>query len=73
MSPQGTYVINKQRPALQIWVSSPVSGPAKYDYVEIPGQQGHKWVSMKPPFPEMDEFLRAELGVDMSDEDEEQD
>ena len=37
---RGTYVINKQGPNRQIWVSSPFSGPLRYDY-----QQGTKtWV-----------------------------
>ncbi|KAI9248201.1 hypothetical protein BY458DRAFT_483765 [Sporodiniella umbellata] len=30
----GTYVINKQPPNHQIWLSSPVSGPQRYDYDE---------------------------------------
>ncbi|KAI6045130.1 Frataxin [Pisolithus marmoratus] len=30
---QGTYVINKQPPNKQIWLSSPISGPKRYDYV----------------------------------------
>lgn len=30
----GTYVINKQGPNKQIWMSSPVSGPVRYDFVE---------------------------------------
>ncbi|EKM83408.1 hypothetical protein AGABI1DRAFT_32410, partial [Agaricus bisporus var. burnettii JB137-S8] len=30
----GTYVINKQPPNKQIWLSSPVSGPKRYDYSE---------------------------------------
>uniref|UniRef100_T1FXN1 ferroxidase n=1 Tax=Helobdella robusta TaxID=6412 RepID=T1FXN1_HELRO len=29
----GTYVINKQTPNKQIWLSSPVSGPKRYDYM----------------------------------------
>lgn len=29
----GTYVINKQPPNKQIWLSSPVSGPKRFDYV----------------------------------------
>ncbi|KAJ2724429.1 Mitochondrial matrix iron chaperone [Coemansia sp. Benny D115] len=29
---KGTYVINKQPPNKQIWLSSPVSGPERYDY-----------------------------------------
>ncbi|KAL7271613.1 hypothetical protein RUND412_005614 [Rhizina undulata] len=28
----GTYVINKQPPNKQIWLSSPVSGPKRYDW-----------------------------------------
>eukprot|EP01137_Pigoraptor_chileana_P025498 Opistho-2@95079 len=28
----GTYVINKQSPNKQIWLSSPTSGPKRYDY-----------------------------------------
>ncbi|KAJ2601362.1 Mitochondrial matrix iron chaperone [Coemansia sp. RSA 1722] len=30
----GTYVINKQPPNKQIWLSSPISGPERYDYDE---------------------------------------
>ena len=29
----GTYVINKQSPNKQIWLSSPISGPKRYDFV----------------------------------------
>jgi len=28
----GTYVINKQTPNKQVWLSSPSSGPKRYDY-----------------------------------------
>lgn len=31
----GTYVINKQPPNKQIWLSSPKSGPKRYDYVVL--------------------------------------
>ena len=31
LSELGTYVINKQTPNQQIWLSSPVSGPYRYD------------------------------------------
>ncbi|XP_070690230.1 frataxin, mitochondrial isoform X2 [Pempheris klunzingeri] len=34
----GTYVINKQTPNKQIWLSSPVSGPKRYDWT------GERWV-----------------------------
>ena len=32
--PHGTYVINKQSPNEQIWLSSPISGPKRYDLTE---------------------------------------
>ncbi|KAJ2507387.1 Mitochondrial matrix iron chaperone [Coemansia sp. RSA 2049] len=32
MGEKGTYVINKQPPNKQIWISSPVSGPERFDY-----------------------------------------
>ncbi|KAK7912748.1 hypothetical protein WMY93_012959 [Mugilogobius chulae] len=36
--PHGTYVINKQTPNRQIWLSSPSSGPKRYDWT------GERWV-----------------------------
>jgi len=33
-SNHGTYVLNKQPPTKQIWLSSPLSGPKRYDYDE---------------------------------------
>ncbi|KAH8120237.1 hypothetical protein DFH11DRAFT_1559005 [Phellopilus nigrolimitatus] len=33
LADKGTYVINKQPPNKQIWLSSPFSGPKRYDYV----------------------------------------
>ncbi|KAI9057182.1 Frataxin [Trametes sanguinea] len=30
----GTYVINKQPPNKQIWLSSPFSGPKRFDYLK---------------------------------------
>ena len=37
---QGTYVINKQSPNQQIWLSSPVSGPARFDFCT----KKQKWI-----------------------------
>jgi len=34
----GTYVINKQPPNKQIWLSSPRSGPKRYDLAEDAGE-----------------------------------
>ena len=36
----GTFVINKQTPNQQIWLSSPQSGPARFDFVP----EEKKWV-----------------------------
>eukprot|EP00730_Choanoeca_flexa_P013853 TRINITY_DN5793_c0_g1_i1.p1 TRINITY_DN5793_c0_g1~~TRINITY_DN5793_c0_g1_i1.p1 ORF type:complete len:174 (+),score=22.47 TRINITY_DN5793_c0_g1_i1:69-524(+) len=32
---RGTFVINKQTPNKQIWLSSPISGPKRYDFDEV--------------------------------------
>ncbi|KXJ67817.1 frataxin homolog, mitochondrial [Aedes albopictus] len=32
-NPYGTYVINRQSPNRQIWLSSPKSGPKRYDFI----------------------------------------
>ncbi|EJK49502.1 hypothetical protein THAOC_31620 [Thalassiosira oceanica] len=34
LPPRGTWVLNKQTPNEQIWWSSPVSGPRRYEYIE---------------------------------------
>lgn len=34
LAPHGTYVINKQPPNQQIWISSPLSGPMRFSYHE---------------------------------------
>lgn len=38
----GTYVLNKQPPNKQIWLSSPISGPKRYDWVAYDGGGGGK-------------------------------
>ena len=37
----GTYVINKQSPNKQLWMSSPVSGPVRYDWQDGIWQYKH--------------------------------
>ena len=37
----GTYVINKQSPNKQIWLSSPQSGPKRYDYHDSSWKYSH--------------------------------
>ena len=41
LSQNGTYVINKQTPNRQLWLSSPTSGPKRYDYVD------GKWIYLR--------------------------
>jgi frataxin len=43
MPPHGTWVINKQTPNQQIWWSSPLSGPKRYEYDAKSGE----WFSTK--------------------------
>ncbi|KAF3932597.1 hypothetical protein ABW20_dc0108676 [Dactylellina cionopaga] len=58
-TPHGTYVINKQPPNKQIWLSSPTSGPKRYDWIE----EKKEWVYTRD-----DSTLRAllkdEVGID---------
>ncbi|KAI1289136.1 Frataxin -like protein, mitochondrial [Halotydeus destructor] len=42
----GTYVINKQSPNRQIWLSSPVSGPKRYDFMDGRWIYKHDGVSL---------------------------
>lgn len=69
----GTYVINKQPPNKQIWLSSPLSGPKRYDYVITSEGQDAKegtgageWVYLRDGST-LTELLEREVGVDMSD------
>lgn len=67
----GTYVVNKQPPNKQIWLSSPKSGPKRYDYVIFgDGQQDKagtgygEWLYLRDNTT-MTELLREELGIDL--------
>ncbi|XP_064474429.1 frataxin, mitochondrial-like isoform X2 [Ornithodoros turicata] len=58
----GTYVINKQTPNRQIWLSSPVSGPKRYDFVD------NRWIYMRDNVSlhrllakEVSEFLKKDI------------
>ena len=54
----GTYVINKQSPNRQIWLSSPVSGPYRYDY----DSESKSWV-----YRHSGESLHQLLELELSD------
>lgn len=70
--PNGTYVINKQPPNKQIWLSSPTTGPKRYDYVMLSEGQDSKegtgkseWVYLRDGST-LTDLLQKEVGVDMS-------
>lgn len=52
----GTYVINKQTPNLQIWLSSPISGPKRFDFID------NTWI-----YKRTGESLHALLTKELSD------
>ena len=65
----GTYVINKQPPNKQIWLSSPISGPKRYDWVldgegqhEKEGSGEGEWVYLRDGS-NLTELLRKEVGI----------
>jgi frataxin len=66
----GTYVINKQPPNKQIWLSSPKTGPKRYDYV-IFGEGQHEkqdtatgdWVYLRDGST-LNDLLKSEIGID---------
>ncbi|KAG5440476.1 hypothetical protein PCK2_000504 [Pneumocystis canis] len=43
----GTYVLNKQSYSKQIWVSSPISGPKRYDWVPSKDKKSGKWIYLR--------------------------
>lgn len=53
--PAGTYVINKQPPNHQIWLSSPISGPKRFEWDD----DKRKWVSPRE-YITLGELLRQE-------------
>lgn len=68
----GTYVLNKQPPNKQIWLSSPVTGPKRYDWLVVGEGMTQKegaglgeWVYLRDGST-LTDLLRKELGVDLS-------
>lgn len=71
LPPTGVYVINKQPPNKQIWLSSPTSGPKRYDFVvQGEGQDAKEgtgtgeWVYLRDGS-SLSDVLLKEVGVDM--------
>lgn len=72
---RGEYVVNKQPPSRQIWLSSPLSGPKRYDWVVVGESQHEKegagrgeWVYLRDGS-SLAELLKRELGIDVDAED----
>lgn len=57
LPPHGTFVINKQTPNQQIWWSSPISGPRRYEYNKETG----KWVFSRDGDITLGETLKEEF------------
>jgi len=68
LSHSGTYVINKQPPNKQIWLSSPVSGPKRFNF---DGEQ-RRWIDSRSGEhleallnEELHTFLGVECDIDL--------
>nr|XP_027795944.1 phosphatidylinositol 4-phosphate 5-kinase type-1 beta isoform X3 [Marmota flaviventris] len=60
----GTYVINKQTPNKQIWLSSPSSGPKRYDWTGKSWVYSHDGVSLHELLAtELTKALKTELDL----------
>lgn len=67
--PAGTYVLNKQPANRQIWLSSPTTGPKRFDWV-VAGESMHgkdgsgvgDWIYLRDGS-SLTELLRKELGI----------
>ena len=62
-------MLNKQPPNKQIWLSSPISGPKRYDYVAAGAAEGKgegqgEWVYLRDGST-LTGLLREELGVEL--------
>jgi len=64
---KGTFILNKQAPKLQLWLSSPISGPTHYSMVKNSeeGSSGHWWKCDRHGN-NLEELLGKELGSVLS-------
>lgn len=69
---KGTYILNKQPPNKQIWLSSPTSGPKRFDWVLWSEGQDQKegsgvgdWVYLRDGT-SLTALIKSEMGVDPS-------
>ncbi|XP_001864042.2 frataxin homolog, mitochondrial [Culex quinquefasciatus] len=61
--PYGTYVINRQSPNRQIWLSSPTSGPKRYDFVPDKSTVNEGCWVYKHDGVSLHELLQEEMGA----------
>ncbi|KAF3481312.1 frataxin [Arthroderma uncinatum] len=72
----GTYVLNKQPPNKQIWLSSPISGPKRFDWV-VQGDEmaekegtrayiGGQWIYLRDGS-NLTDILNKELNLEMGE------
>jgi frataxin len=71
-----SYVLNKQPPNKQIWLSSPITGPKRFDWVAMQESMNHKegsgtgdWVYLRDGT-SLTDIIRKELAVDVGVDDE---
>lgn len=60
----GTYVLNRQPPSKQVWLSSPLSGPKRFDYVDGTGWIYRDGTQLKALLDE--EWTAAGLKLDLN-------
>lgn len=56
-TPSCTFVINKQPPTSQIWLSSPFSGPRRFSFAEVK----EKWLDVRNDAVELESLLESEF------------
>eukprot|EP00937_MAST-01D_sp_MAST-1D-sp2_P001710 g1710.t1 len=65
----GTWVINKQTPNRQIWWSSPVSGPKRFEFEPLAGGSAAvgrgRWTATRGDEAELGQLLAVELGAEL--------
>lgn len=68
---KGTYVLNKQPPNKQIWLSSPQSGPKRFDWVVTGESMNQKegggvgdWIYLRDGT-SLTDLIRKELGIEL--------
>ncbi|KAF9698393.1 hypothetical protein EKO04_003359 [Ascochyta lentis] len=76
ISKQLSYVLNKQPPNKQIWLSSPISGPKRFDWVVLQEGQNAKegggsgdWIYLRDGT-SLTDVIRKELAVDNNVDDD---